>query len=202
MSTETVLLPCPHCGDSEWLELGNIYNNPAYKFTVSCKTCGAESCDKETAEEAAAAWNRRAPQTVAVIALPIEWEQRGSEDFESREYFVFESKARDDDGNPTNEFVAFHRQSHIAIDHSTSIEEAKAACQTHKQLQVDITIGGCNVRPWIDSQGLVDSIKEQFADFETAKSEGPDALSALTVLAGAIKHTLKAWEEQNLTKIK
>lgn len=56
---ENGLLPCPFCGESKYVECGNMYGNPLYKFVVTCKHCGATSCDSETKDEAMAAWNSR-----------------------------------------------------------------------------------------------------------------------------------------------
>lgn len=57
---ENGLLPCPFCGEVKYIECGNMYGNTLYKFIVTCKGCGATSCDGETDSEAIAAWNRRA----------------------------------------------------------------------------------------------------------------------------------------------
>jgi len=198
MSTEIKLLPCPFCGDSEWLELGNIYNNPAYKFTVSCKTCGAESCDKETAEEAAAAWNRRAPQTVAVIAPAIEWGKRKG--------FLIQSKCgwydlrfmTEGEGWQawSNDDRAFSPLTKLA----TSEIEAKAACQAHLQAQVNTALGGCNVR---DLQPFLDALAKAKSALQGQMGEWvgvqvphiPESLMEVSEAIEVINFALKSWEE-------
>ena len=60
VADENGLLPCPFCGEVKYIECGNMYGNTLYKFIVTCKGCGATSCDGETDSEAIAAWNRRA----------------------------------------------------------------------------------------------------------------------------------------------
>lgn len=66
--TKPEILPCPFCGSSD-VELC-VTSNFSW---CECQNCEAESCSKETKEEALIQWNTRAPQ--ASEWLPIEREK-------------------------------------------------------------------------------------------------------------------------------
>lgn len=54
MQSEIELKPCPFCGGTAW-----VYPTE-YGWAAKCESCLSEGADKETREEAADAWNRRA----------------------------------------------------------------------------------------------------------------------------------------------
>lgn len=57
------LLPCPFCGGTAW-----VYPTE-YGWATKCENCWSEGADKETREEAAVAWNRRAEPENRVLTL-------------------------------------------------------------------------------------------------------------------------------------
>lgn len=68
MSEEKKLLPCPMCGADPELSFGQRSND--FVHAVECK-CGlrmkvSDNYCESTAEAAIAAWNRRAPVSVAI----------------------------------------------------------------------------------------------------------------------------------------
>jgi len=161
MSTEIKLLPCLFCGGEASMEDWEDQNTDM-DFSVGCKDAGCMGHETfggnyGTPEQAAAAWNRRTPQTVAVIAPAIEWGKRKG--------FLIQSKCgwydlrfmTEGEGWQawSNDDRAFSPLTKLA----TSEIEAKAACQAHLQAQVNAALEGCNMRPWVDPQGLVDAIK-------------------------------------------
>jgi len=92
-------------------------------------------------------------QTVAVIVPPIEWEQ----DWEDERWWY--GKRQDSKYSIKvfgSKIIARHGSDILFEELTTSKDAAKAACQIHKQSQVDKAIEGCNVRPWVDPQGFVD----------------------------------------------
>ena len=202
MNTET-LLPCPFCGDSEWLEIGHLYGNPNYLITVSCKTCGAVGCEKETKEEAAAAWNRRAPQPFTVIAPPLEWGEWKSrpdlgDDDSSKETLCFRYTIWRR-GNLHNS--AFGGKC-LTWDGSKGLPdpvcteaEAKAACQSHRQAQVNVALEGCNVIPCRDRdpQGLVDALRQISEVLKRFCQTGKLGELQQSVIDAEL--ILKAWED-------
>jgi len=131
-------------------------------------------------------------QPVAVIAPVIEWGKRKG--------FLIQSKCgwydlrfmTEGEGWQawSNDDRAFSPLTKLA----TSEIEAKAACQAHLQAQVNTALEGCNVRPWVDPQGLVEAIKtarpkiikllQRFGTMDVERDP-------LTELDAAIK----AWEE-------
>jgi len=170
--------------------------NTDMDFSVGCKDAGCMGHETfggnyGTPEQAAAAWNRRTPQTVAVIAPAIEWEgmnHRGNKGYnfsKCKDYRIV---------NRNGKFVAYKWGKEDALYDGNSEPEAIAACQIHKQSQVDKALEGCNVRPWVDPQGLVEAIKtarpkiiKLLQRFGTMDAER----DPLTELDAAIK----AWEE-------
>lgn len=57
MSTDNLdLKPCPFCG--EWADI-DMKTKPG--FYVRCESCVSDGPEKRTLEQAAAAWNQRAP---------------------------------------------------------------------------------------------------------------------------------------------
>jgi Lar family restriction alleviation protein len=50
------LLPCPHCGEHEYVELQPTHNGMMRVYCDNCGCCGYETDDREQAIDA---WNRR-----------------------------------------------------------------------------------------------------------------------------------------------
>jgi Lar family restriction alleviation protein len=66
--TDVPLLPCPFCGAKEGDKsfpalFDSDESGPSFRWHVYCWECGGQGDSKPTAEEAIAAWNRRAPAT-------------------------------------------------------------------------------------------------------------------------------------------
>ena len=63
MQSEIELKPCPFCG-------GKAYVYPTeHGWSAQCEDCWSTGADKETREEAAAAWNHRAESENRVLTL-------------------------------------------------------------------------------------------------------------------------------------
>jgi len=90
-------------------------------------------------------------QTVAVIAPAIEWgEWREIEN----DFYKPSNKGYTLVRRFASDVIRVHLVGRNSIDGSE--EELMAACQAHLQAQVNAALEGCNVRPWVDPQRLVD----------------------------------------------
>ena len=58
MTDQPKLRPCPFCGSEE------LAGTTSYPFCILCRDCGATGPATHNAQEAAAAWNRRAGDEV------------------------------------------------------------------------------------------------------------------------------------------
>jgi len=149
MSTETTLLPCPHCcGKSEIFceKEGTAWGGDGY--WVSCRICLARIPMKESEKEAVNFWNLRTPQIIKVVAKPIEWgEWEDSPDQINRwkrskcgKYDMHHDKA-------LGEYSAFLDRTDVAInnvDDGTELE-AEQVCQAHAQDKVDRFLLDCDI---------------------------------------------------------
>jgi len=132
-------------------------------------------------------------QTVAVIAPAIEWEgmnHRGNKGYnfsKCKDYRIV---------NRNGKFVAYKWGKEDALYDGNSEPEAIAACQAHKQAQVDKAIEGCNVR---DFMPLLEKIKQEQADAEKYYDENSDdlhkRLAASSVFRTKVTRFIREWEE-------
>jgi len=126
---------------------------------------------------------------LTVIVPPIEWgEWREIEN----DFYKPSNKGYTLVRRFASDVIRVHLMGRNSIDGSE--EELMAACQAHLQAQVNTALEGCNVRPWVDPQGLVEAIKtarpkiiKLLQRFGTMDAER----DPLTELDAAIK----AWEE-------
>ena len=82
------LKPCPFCGGEAKIKCGEIvnrYNTAVYRhYHVECMSCGVDTRNFDTDDEAIEAWNRRTDRTAKVQELPrrsetsLDWEGKCS----------------------------------------------------------------------------------------------------------------------------